>query len=448
MNLVFEKILNGTHENFIECPDLNRSTIRRFTPSPVALSMINTKAKPALSNTSLAKNLEISTDIPDGSFIIPSGVAHSPDFWCGNTDKHYTGHQNKSVFAWLNNDYLKALKANKAYLLLDQSHEGYQVPWLWDWFHENCNQYGISPSRIIYVTGNLNCTDQYNEWARHKSVSTKMLTVPYTHFESVMGVTAYNYDKTQVPMQRSLDRLPTFIDHIIYKRSHAVKTFNVLQKRVRSHRIWFFKLLNDNNLINDNIVSMNAFDAHQSFVEGKAISDLDGRMLSQLTPMMPPVNPIRGSLDDFSSSDCGDYLNTFNEQIMLDTWCSVVSESLFSDADTDSTCFISEKTFKPIACHHPFMILGGKGSLKRLRDMGYRTFSPFIDETYDTLPTFERMNAIVAEMKRINAMSENEKVKWFIGMREILEHNRQVLYRNTFYELNPVYKLIEEYTNV
>ena len=111
------------------------------------------------------------------------------------------------------------------------------------------------------------------------------------------------------------------------------------------------------------------------------------------------------------------------DQIYLDTWVTIISEASFSDAD--ETVFISEKTFKPIACKHPFMFLGNKGSLKKLREMGYKTFHPFIDESYDELSTFDRFDAIIKELKRIDTIPD--KFKWIQSMKDILEHNYQVL---------------------
>jgi len=45
--------------------------------------------------------------------------------------------------------------------------------------------------------------------------------------------------------------------------------------------------------------------------------------------------------------------------------------------------FITEKTFKPIAYHHPFMIYGVTGTLARLRELGFETFDNLFDESYD-----------------------------------------------------------------
>jgi len=56
--------------------------------------------------------------------------------------------------------------------------------------------------------------------------------------------------------------------------------------------------------------------------------------------------------------------------------------------------FFSEKIFKPMMYFQPFVILGEPGALKALQDMGYRTFSDILDESYDNIQhNEERMTA-------------------------------------------------------
>ena len=62
---------------------------------------------------------------------------------------------------------------------------------------------------------------------------------------------------------------------------------------------------------------------------------------------------------------------------------------------------LTEKVFKPIKNCQPFVVAGAYGSIKQLREMGYRTFDSVIDHSYDTIedPTL-RWEAVCAEMCR------------------------------------------------
>ena len=111
------------------------------------------------------------------------------------------------------------------------------------------------------------------------------------------------------------------------------------------------------------------------------------------------------------------YITRLVPRIYLDTWVTVISESSFSG--DDHTIFLSEKTFKPITSFHPFIIMGNKHSLKRLRDLGYKTFEGYIDESYDDLETWDRYEAIIKTIKEIVAIPN--KIEWYQSMRSILD---------------------------
>ena len=62
-----------------------------------------------------------------------------------------------------------------------------------------------------------------------------------------------------------------------------------------------------------------------------------------------------------------------------DTVYSLVSET--NDNDTD--VFITEKIWKPIIAQHVFIVHGNHLYLQKLRDMGFKTFNTYFDESYD-----------------------------------------------------------------
>jgi hypothetical protein len=167
--------------------------------------------------------------------------------------------------------------------------------------------------------------------------------------------------------------------------------------------------------------------------------------VKDITPIEPYENPNDQDTASFATSHGGDYIKLINKQIMLDSWFTIVSEASFGDSE--GTCFISEKTFKPIACYHPFIIFGNQGSLEHLRKMGYKTFSPYINETYDTLPTWERLEAIITEVTRINALSFEDKLNWYAGMKDILEHNYNTLRRNSSEQVPIAIQTVKDYVN-
>jgi hypothetical protein len=69
----------------------------------------------------------------------------------------------------------------------------------------------------------------------------------------------------------------------------------------------------------------------------------------------------------------------YNHDDFNSTAISVVLETIFDD----SRIHLTEKILRPIACGHPFVLAAGPHSLEYLRSYGFRTFAPWIDESYD-----------------------------------------------------------------
>jgi len=100
----------------------------------------------------------------------------------------------------------------------------------------------------------------------------------------------------------------------------------------------------------------------------------------------------------------------------------VVLETLFDD----SRWHLTEKTLRPIACGQPFLLMATAGSLQYLRQYGFETFGALIDETYDQIVNpRQRLQAVIAEMRRIAALDPESKTQLFAAMNEIALRNQQ-----------------------
>jgi hypothetical protein len=88
----------------------------------------------------------------------------------------------------------------------------------------------------------------------------------------------------------------------------------------------------------------------------------------------------------------------------------------------------TEKSMKPIAIHQPFLIAGNYKVLDLLKQDGFQTFHPFIDESYDNIQnTEERINCIIKELNRLMCISMQDWQKLLKKMQPILKHNHQHL---------------------
>lgn len=122
-----------------------------------------------------------------------------------------------------------------------------------------------------------------------------------------------------------------------------------------------------------------------------------------------------------------------------ETYFTVVSETNFyvntEGVRSDPGRFLSEKTFKPIAMKHPFIIASVPGMLVKLKELGYKTFSPWIDESYDEEQDDNtRLLKIVKEIKRLCDLTPDELELFLTETKKIVEFNFNVfINKETFW---------------
>lgn len=108
----------------------------------------------------------------------------------------------------------------------------------------------------------------------------------------------------------------------------------------------------------------------------------------------------------------GVLLNPFSKSLNMRFIKGAVNIVIETRADNRGkhNLIITEKTFKPILMGKPFMIYGPSGILEILRKEGFKTFQPYIDESYDLAvdsPKHKR-KSIVKEVKRLSELTDAE----------------------------------------
>jgi hypothetical protein len=115
----------------------------------------------------------------------------------------------------------------------------------------------------------------------------------------------------------------------------------------------------------------------------------------------------------------------FNLDHYLDSYFVIVTESHCTNTmKSGNALAFTEKTWKPIMNLHPFILVANKHSLKHLRNYGFKTFSPFIDESYDDIDDVgERILAIQNEVDRLCKLPIKQLHDWYWSIEDILKHN-------------------------
>jgi len=120
---------------------------------------------------------------------------------------------------------------------------------------------------------------------------------------------------------------------------------------------------------------------------------------------------------------------TYDSLDLASTDISVILETLFND----QRIHLTEKTLRAIACGHPFMLAAGPGSLDFLKSYGFQTFSPWIDESYDTIQNHDqRLHAIYKEMQRLASLPLYQKANILTHCKSIAVTNKKHFFSEKF----------------
>jgi hypothetical protein len=90
--------------------------------------------------------------------------------------------------------------------------------------------------------------------------------------------------------------------------------------------------------------------------------------------------------------------------------------------------YFTEKTWKAMVSSMPFMIIGARHSLKKLREFGFWTFDSWWDEEYDNcLHVADRIKHVALELEKICALDYDSLENYRKKIQPVVDHNRSHL---------------------
>ena len=215
------------------------------------------------------------------------------------------------------------------------------------------------------------------------------------------------------------------------------KKFLSLNKTPNRHTLELVEHLLYSGAISDGFFS---FIPKQSWIS--KIESLDDtkfptiKSMSHLLPLYLNKNPTRTDYKNIHKDDLHYY-----EQ----SWFSILTEPGFYGEERLVGIIPSEKVYKCFALKHPFVVFAQPGFLKKLRDLGYKTFAPFIDETYDTIQDDkQRYEAVLKEITRLSALDAYESIDWTNEIKLIVEHNKYHFFSTERYNITDISNIFNE----
>ena len=102
---------------------------------------------------------------------------------------------------------------------------------------------------------------------------------------------------------------------------------------------------------------------------------------------------------------------------------NIVIEAYYNDYQKFGYPLISEKTWRNVSYKKPFIIVGQKNTLKYFRNLGYKTFHPYIDESYDDLDDDYRVKAAIVQVIKLINFTDSQWYEFLHNITPILEYN-------------------------
>lgn len=344
-----------------------------------------------------------------------------------NTDYFYIDAANYHIIPDLH-QYKKVCDENNYTLLIDNSFEG------WKSLVEDIYKYLVIPynwdeHKIMLVSGDADITSHVTLIAE-KFNKKPIKSLWSRRFEIMIA----NQLDANLRYQRKAFQTWT-------KRSEAnfEKTYLCFNRRWRLQRPALVALLGVKNLLNKGYVSLSIADYNLSWEDvipglsniHKSNTELHDIFTNQTDVIykIPRLEIDRPTLQETTLFNLDELVCPFYEKSLI----SIVTETnyytnFYNKIVHEGTRFLSEKTFKPISHQHPFILVCVPKCLHLLREIGYKTFSPYIDESYDDeLDDSLRLLKIINEVDRLSKLSQNEVKEFLEHTIPICEHNYKLL---------------------
>ena len=281
-------------------------------------------------------------------------------------------------------EYYKRLLPEHAQIVLDGSHDGFsttEMRLLFNKFRQT----------VVNYTGQVN-----------------VLTCEPNHHDDIF-FPSWLY---RCNIRYQGQTLPT-----IGKRQYRVSSLN---RQPVTHRIYLYYLLSQRAYFNNMLFSfgglLDNYTNETIELNNDRLLDLPAEVF-EWVKTKPPMIPIENDVDTSNvAGNPGDH--SWLHPAFTDSYLNIVTETNWG------AVFFSEKTFKPMFCKRPFVMLGPPGNLSILKKWGFKTFDKWWDESYDLETNHvTRLIAVKNIIETILKTDKNILDQMLYDMKDVIQHN-------------------------
>ena len=294
------------------------------------------------------------------------------------------------------------------------------------WLYNLSIRYGFEKNDIIIVTANMIAKERHEKIISTYNLEDNFTVFPYSYFQHNLWWLKDLGKLLDPNLRKSVEN-----EFNIYLKNNQInkKKFHFLcfNRIPRGNRLAIFGELSYNeNLKGKSILSLGWEPTRNKTLFVKLIKDF------VRTDYKYDIQKLIDFYTRYDNSkhytyDCPDLehnkANVLNQYAHENAFVNIVTETLINP----KSVFFSEKTFKPIYACQPFIILGNPESLKKLKELGFKTFDKWWDESYDEEYLFiNKVKKIKDILIEISLKTDDELSKMLIDMENVLSHNYDV----------------------
>jgi hypothetical protein len=300
--------------------------------------------------------------------------------------------------------------------------------------HEGLAECGLAPRQLCIINGNMLSERLYGQYCDRQGIAAdaRARMIPFHGcLWLFVGHTQRASDDPE--LRANLDASRRAL-----AGQRRGRTFTSFNGRLRPHRLHVVLFMLARGLIDKGYVSFLGYsnDAQMSEAHLRA---MDGAMpyaadtsahIAALMARLPLTLDVEGQ--GYSARTYKGVTEMHwaspDPHFYLDSYFSVVVDTTMERG----MLFITPMSYKPIMNCHPFVYFGNAGALAELKQMGFQTFAPLIDESYDAVEDpRERLRLALGELDRLGKLSPKRLHDMYCELWPRLEHN----YRRFWYEL-------------
>jgi hypothetical protein len=229
-------------------------------------------------------------------------------------------------------------------------------------------------------------------------------------------------------------KIYNYFSKIMLDENLAVKKlFCNFNLKARKHRSGMVAILQYYGLIDNNYITTPVHDLHKENIYNEwrilikdsndFLKDLvEKNMILEKIKTLEKKYPLR--IDNRI-----DYIFCDKQLFTADSIYRARQDSLIelvSESNVSGPHFFTEKTFMPISLCKPFITVNSFKALESLRQLGYQTFAPYINESYDNIQdNAERCMAIAQELVRLKQLRIHSPGTFYLQYNKLLEIARE-----------------------